>query len=239
VSDDIAVEMRSVGADEGRITVVRNGVDTDRFAPLPAATRAELRRGHGWTDDDLITVFVGRVVDEKRVDLLIDSWRNAHRRLARPGTLVVAGEGDRRAELESATAGENVEWWGIVDDPAELLACADVFVLPSIAEGLSNALLEAASTGLGIVVTDVGGAREVVIDGASGIIVPPDDVRSLCDGLTSLLGDPELRGRLGAEARLGVIDSFGADRVAHRFADIYRGLAGRPAARRPLGGVAA
>ena len=236
VSEEIAGEMRAAGAPADRILVIRNGVDTDRFAPLDPSSRARLRTRRGWAPDEVVTVFVGRVAAEKRVDQLIEAWRDAHRSLAEPGRLVIAGDGGRRAELEASTAGEPVEWWGIVDDPRELLVSADVFVLPSVAEGLSNALLEAAAAGLGIVVTDVGGAREVIGDGDSGLVVPPDDLGSLTDALKTLLADAELRRRLGDAARESVVARFGADQVARQFADRYRELAGRSSRRSALPG---
>ena len=233
VSAEIAAEMVEAGASPDRVRIIRNGVDVDRFAPLGTDTRVRRRAEWGWSADELITVFVGRIAEEKRVEMLIESWRETHRSLASPGTLVIAGEGPERERLEAATAGESVVWLGIVDDPSALLSCADVFVLASAAEGLSNALLEAAAAGLGIVVTDVGGAREVIDDGETGLVIPPDDPGALADAMKTLLGDPDLRHLMGGSARVAVAEQFGADRVADAYAGLYRELAGRPSGPRP------
>jgi glycosyltransferase involved in cell wall biosynthesis len=236
VSEEIEAEMLAAGATPERIAVIGNGVDTTRFSPLDPATRHALRTAWGWDDDEVVTVFIGRVAPEKRVGMLIEAWRDAQRALATSGTLVIAGDGPERAVLETAWADDRVRWMGVLDDPADLLACADVFVLPSVAEGLSNALLEAAASGLAIVVSDVGGARDVIGDGESGVLVAPDDPGALADGLKMVLGDAEERVRLGRGARDGVVDRFGVERIAARFAASYRELAGRPARTRwPVG----
>ncbi|MBV9921861.1 MAG: glycosyltransferase, partial [Pseudonocardia sp.] len=228
VSEEVRDELVDAGAPAERVALVRNGVDTERFRPASFGERAALRAGLGVGPDEVVTVFVGRVAAEKRIDLLISAWLDVHAALGVPGTLLVAGDGPERARLEAETRGRRVRWLGVVDDPSGVLRAADVFVLPSEAEGLSNALLEAGATGLGLLVTDVGGAREVVDDGESGVVVPAGDLGALSDALKRLVGDGELRQRLGRGARQRTIEQFSAAVVATRLADHYRRLAGRP-----------
>lgn len=120
-------------------------------------------------------------------------------------------------EADLATLGERwtaVEW---LDDVAAALLASDVVCLPTHREGFPNVVLEAASAGRAVVTTDATGARDSVIDGVTGLVVPVADARSLAAALTRLAADPALRDRLGAQAR---------ERVQRDFApaDVWRGL---------------
>jgi len=114
-----------------------------------------------------------------------------------------------------------------VQDVAPYLRSADVFVLPSTAEGLSNALLEAQASGLACIVTDVGAARTVVEDGRNGIVVDPTSDEQLAEALRSLLTDAALRSRLGEAARAQAVDNFSIAATVRGFLDVYRTIWGR------------
>jgi glycosyltransferase involved in cell wall biosynthesis len=119
--------------------------------------------------------------------------------------LLLVGQGPLEAETRRLAAelglSETVLFAGFREDARRLAAAFDVFTLSSTYEGLPIALVEAMALGRPAVVTDVGGTPEVVTDGADGLLVPPGDPAALADGLLRLLGDPELRARIGAAAR--------------------------------------
>jgi glycosyltransferase involved in cell wall biosynthesis len=109
----------------------------------------------------------------------------------------------------------------------ELLSAADVLVLPSRNEGQPMAVLEAMAHGLCVVASDVGGIPELVDDGRTGLLVPPDDVEALVAALRKVLDDDSLRAALGATARERVLEEFDVDVVWRRIDGIYREVAGR------------
>jgi len=120
----------------------------------------------------------------------------------RPGTrFVIAGDGELREELERAAEGLPVDFLGHREDVPMLLASLDVFAFPSQFEGLCLAVIEAQAAGVPVVATSVGGLRETVVDGETGLLVPPRDPRALADAIVRLLDDPELSARLAEEAR--------------------------------------
>lgn len=221
VSHEIDEELAGIGIPAERRRVVLNGVDVERFRPGTPDERGALRAELGLGDGPVV-VFVGRLAPEKRVDLLLEVWAKVVA-AAPDATLVVIGHGGEEERLH-AMAPSGVVFLGSVLDPAPVLRAADAFVLPSIAEGLSNALLEAQCSGLAAVVTDVGAARTVVDDGVTGLVVPPDDAAGLLSALESLVGDADLRARMGAAARRRMVELFSIDATAASFLDAYRRL---------------
>lgn len=222
VSEEIDGELAEAGIPAERRLVVHNGVDVDRFRPATEQERAAGRAGLGLPEEGPVVVFVGRLMPEKRVDLLLEVWGKV-RASAPAASLVVVGTGDDEDRLRAA-APAGVVFAGSVPDPAPLLRAADVFVLPSVAEGLSNALLEAQATGLPAVVTDIGAARTVVEDGVTGVVIEPDDAEALRSSLEQLVADVALRARMGSVARDRMVERFSIDATAAAFLAAYRRL---------------
>jgi len=127
-------------------------------------------------------------------------------------------------ELQRLEQHTGVEWLGHVDDMAALYRSASVVCLPSYREGLPKALLEACAAGRAIVTTDVPGCREVVTDGVNGLLVKPRDVLSLAEALARLLGDPQLRLRLGAAGRQRAETEFDLQLIVRATLELYREL---------------
>ena len=146
-------------------------------------------------------------------------------------TLVVVGDGPLRPALE-ARAQElglngSVRFLGAVPQAARLIPHFDVFVLSSVWEGMSNSLLEAMAAGRPVVATRVGGNPEVVVDGETGLLVPPRDARALADATVRLLRDRELARRFGDAGRRRVESQFTLERMVHRMEDLYDDLLAR------------
>jgi glycosyltransferase involved in cell wall biosynthesis len=149
--------------------------------------------------------------------------------------LAVAGEGDLLEDSieRSASLGESIRFLGWRQDLAPLYAAADVVAISSDNEGMPVTLIEAAMAGIPAVTTDVGSAGEVVVDGVTGYVVPPD-VEALAEGLVGLLTDHEIRARMGGEARLRAEELFGVERLVADHARLYERLVdgGRASPRR-------
>ena len=138
--------------------------------------------------------------------------------------LVFVGDGPERGLVERVVTEHGltrVRFLGLVADAWELQAGFDVVVSASDAEGLPNAVLEAAAAARPIVATDAGGTREIVIDGDTGLLVPIGDVSALASGLVRALADHELANRLGAAARVRASKCFGVQRFVQETAALY------------------
>ena len=156
-----------------RITVIPTGVPADRFPPVDAARRAAARAAFGLDDERPIVLYLGWLSPEKGPQVAIDALRKVP-----DATLVVAGDGPQRAELERQAADvtpDRVRFLGAVDDVSAVMSACDVFVLPASIEGLPAVLIEAGLTGLPVVATDIGAVREVILHEETGIVVPPEE----------------------------------------------------------------
>jgi glycosyltransferase involved in cell wall biosynthesis len=218
------------------VAVIPNGI-----APSDALTSGGEVRGK--TAETVL--FVGRLRTRKAVAVLVEAFAAVVRE--RPqARLVLLGDGEQRAALEAQIArlglGAAVDLAGAVPRAAtaDWLRRADVFCLPSTYEGFPLAILEAMAEGLPVVATRVAGVPEAVEDGASGLLVVPEDDRALATALLALLGDPERRRAFGARGRALLAERFAIDAVCARHLELFArlgntggpGLARDPAERR-------
>ena len=154
-----------------RCSLIANGIDTARFASAPAPPSGSPRIG-----------CVARLSPEKGIDRLLEAFAGVLRQVPY-ARLAIAGDGPARGQLEARahelTLGGAVEFLGYREDVSPVLGSLDLFVLPSLTEGIPLALLEAMAAGLPVIATAVGGVPEVVEDGTSGMLVPPGDAAAL------------------------------------------------------------
>lgn len=207
-----------------RWEIIRNGVDVDRFraAPAPADAKAAL----GLDPRRPVVGTIGRLEGRKGHDHFL---RAAHALLGlanglRPQVLLV-GDGPLRQRLDGL-AGElaiapHVRFTGSLADVRTALAAMDVFVLPSRAEGMSNALLEAMAAARPIVATAVGGTSEVIDHNRTGLLVLPDDEEQMARAVLGLLADPRRAATLATEAQRIVEERYGARAMIARFEKLY------------------
>lgn len=219
ISQEIDQELASVGIEAARRPFIPNGVDIDRFSPLIPAERQSIRKALHLPDNALLTVFSGRLAKEKRIDQLISLWPTIRMHYSE-AYLVILGSGGEAQALK-AIAGEGVIFVGQADDVAPYLRTADLFVLPSATEGLSNAMLEALAAGLPTIATTVGGAPDVIDHNISGWLIPPDDATRLQQALLTLLGNSSLRERLGQQGREKVKQEYSLTATADQLRILY------------------
>lgn len=217
----------AIGVRPERMTRITNGVDIERFHPDDEA-RSRLLADRGWPRDALVVGWVGRMEAVKNPLGLVEAA--AHLCREDPDSrnrlrLVLVGNGAQGAAVrEAVTAAgldDNVWLPGSRDDVPALLAGLDVFVLPSLAEGISNTVLEALATGLAVVATDVGGNRELVTRGQCGALVPPGDSAALAAALARYLQRPELAAEHGAVARRRAVGQFSIDAMVSAYTQTY------------------
>ena len=230
-SQEVRAELEAAGCPGGRIAVIPNGVDLTRFHPDPAARTAGGRRQLGLPDGPLV-VFAGRLDPQKGLHTLLAALRAPA--LAAAGVhALLLGDGPQRADLAQAVAqdglADRVLFRGVVEDVAPYLRTADVFAFPTLGEGMPNALLEAMATGLPCVASAVGGCRDVLTDGATGLLVPAGEAAAFQAALEALVASAALRTRLGAAARQAAVVRFGLARMVDRYEACYRAvLTGAP-----------
>lgn len=182
---------------------------------------------------EIEVVFAGRLDPQKNPALLLEAIALAGKEQgARPLRVRLLGDGPQRPELEQRVLAlgldDGVRFHGRVNDVPRHLAEADVFVLPSRSEGISNALLEAMAHGVPSIATDIPGNRDLIEDERTGLLVPPDDAKALSLALIRLAGDRSLRETLGRAGRRLVEERFDLRSVAGRYAEMYRGLISSP-----------
>ena len=227
-----------IGVPAAAITQICNGVDVERFVPRRSSGDG-LRTGplaERFPETDLFVVgTVGRLSPVKHQRLLVDAFARARTMLETlaPTTagrlrLVVAGDGPDRAALEAqvrAAGLADCTWMpGARDDVPELLADFDLFVLPSLAEGISNTILEAMACGLPVVATRVGGNADLVDDGVTGTLVASDDALAMATALRSYATSPSRVDSHGRAARARVVARFSIDTMVSRYAELYDSL---------------
>lgn len=221
ISQEIDQELAELQVPPEKRAFISNGVDTEVFAPLSDAEKQNVRTGLDLLPGALLVVYLGRLTGEKRVDHLLRIWP-AIRAACPQAELIVVGTGDEEISLRAQAASlAGVRFTGAVDDAMRYLQAADLFVLPSATEGLSNSMLEALSTGLPVLATSVGGTPDVITHNVNGYLIPPDDVPALQNSLLQLLADGELRARLGREARQRILNNFSLESVAARLETLY------------------
>jgi glycosyltransferase involved in cell wall biosynthesis len=209
-----------------RFRVIPIGLDLERFRRPDADAAAALRRECGAGEKDALAAYVGRLVQIKRVDLVLRAVAEARRHGA-PVRLVVAGDGESRQELEGLAdqlrLGDVVTFLGYVLDPSGVAAAADLAILASDNEGTPVALIEAAAAGRPAIATAVGGVPEVVVPG-TGVLVPRGDYAALAKALVNCAGNPHLRRTMGARAREHVLEHFSVQRLLNDVEELYERL---------------
>jgi len=218
VSDATRETLERQGYPRSRLETLHTGIALE--PPLPRGPR--LRRELGIADGAPLVLSVGRLSPTKghrELVAALDRLETADVRVVIVGEDVETG-GSFRRELEAA-GGERVVLAGRRDDVPALLAEADVLALPSWVEGLPLVVLEAMAQATPVVASRVGGIPELVVDGETGLLVPPRDVAALARALDSLLADPAHSRRLGEAGRRRAEERFALERMVDRVLEVY------------------
>lgn len=200
-----------------RTRVVYNGVD-----PVSVSNAHPAFNG---SDPAQTICTIAELRESKGVQTLLEAFALVVREHPR-AHLVIAGDGENRGALEAQTQALGLEgsvsFIGVTDGPAAVLGGASIFVNPAWAEAFPYSIIEAMSAGRAIVVTDVGGSAEAIIDGETGLVVAPREAGALADALSSLLAAPETRAKLGGRALERYRETFTLDQMIEGTLAVYR-----------------
>jgi glycosyltransferase involved in cell wall biosynthesis len=218
VSEEVARRMAAgFGIAREKLRVIHNGIDPDPFGGLPDP---RLRASLAGDPHRPLVLTLARLDRQKGLETLLEAAR-----LVPEAAFAVAGDGPERGALE-ARAGDlgladRVRFLGHRRDVPRLLDSCDVFVLPSLFEGLPLAVLEAMAAGKPVVASRIGGTDEAVLDGVTGLLVSPSDPAALADAIRTILSDPERARRLGAGGRSRLHAAFSARQMVRAVEATY------------------
>ena len=205
------------------IVVIHNGVEVDKFGVWSSEFRVRKRKELGLKDGPVVGI-VARLSDVKGHLYLIEAIKLVLEEIP-DAQLLIVGEGKMKEELISLTQtlgiDKSVFFIPRIFDTQEVLSTLDLFVMPSLKEGLGLSLMEAMAAGLAVIGSDVGGIRTLIQDGFNGLLVKPADVRQLSHAISKLLKDSEKRGYLGNNARIFISQNFSKNKMVSKTEEVY------------------
>lgn len=215
---------------ERKVMLIPNGIDTQGYSKSTGDQRASIRREQfGIVADDVLCVgMVGRLWEQKNAACLVRAAKRVIEKSDKPVRFYLIGDGKLRNELEQYIAqhklGAQVHLLGWREDVPALLSAMDLFVLPSLWEGMPLAILEAMASGLAVVASDISGNNDLVTHDETGMLFDADDDGQLADAVLTLQAMPERRKQMGELGRQRVIDNYQLHNRNLRISQLYLSL---------------
>ena len=217
ISQQIEEELSAWGVPNERLDRFASGIDVVEYAPGASPMESQLPTRPR-------AIFLGRLHPQKNLVVLLHAWQLV-RSQCPAAQLLLVGDGPQRRELEQLVdelqLTQSVHFLGAQSNPLPYLQASDLFVLPSISEGMSNSLLEAMACGLPSVVSSAGGNVDLIQDGQAGLVADATTPTDLADQLIRMLSDSTLRQRSGAHARQLVCQQYSIQSIVDRYEALY------------------
>lgn len=219
-------ELKSIAFPGTAVVKIANGVDLAAYREADNKALCKEKIGAG---AETVILYAGRLAAEKGVELLLRAYGAL--RLPQPTRLYILGTGPKLPELNELVQQyqlqSTVHILSPVDDIVAFLHGADIFVMPSRSEGLSNAILEAMACGLPVIATRVAGNTDLIEEGVNGLLVEPGNVNQLRNALTQLIADPEKAAALGLRARQMVGEKYDLQNIVGEYLELYCQISAR------------
>ncbi|MBV8139258.1 MAG: glycosyltransferase family 4 protein, partial [Deltaproteobacteria bacterium] len=226
ISEAVATALTSAGVRRERISVIPSGVDCEYFRPPSKEERIAARQALGLAAETIAVGTIGALEVRKGHRHLLEAIAPAMAGIV----CFIAGDGSLRSELERRAEALGIStrtrFLGRIDSSRDLLWALDIFVFPSLWEGLGVAALEAAASGVATIAAKAGGIAEVVRNGETGVLVAPADSRALREAIVRLAARASEREALGAAARKRAVAEFAMGAMARRTMALYRACLG-------------
>lgn len=215
-----------LGASPSKIRVIPNSIDPVIYAPNKEGSK--IRTRFGINEEDEVIGFVGRLVPLKGVKYLLEALRLINKKMDHVKILIV-GDGPQRKELELLARKDknfNTIFTGFIpkEELPNVYSALDIFVLPTLTEGLSNTILEAMACGKPVITTPVGGNTELVEDGKNGYLVAPRSSKELAERILDLIHSPKRRVQMGQNGREKIKKHYTWDKTVPRYEEAYEHL---------------
>jgi len=223
----VVEQLKEEGVPQDRLGLIYNGINFSVYTNSgePGVYRKRL----GIESDEFVMCIAANLIPYKGHHELIEALGHSAAKLPEKWRLLVAGRDDGvggvlKEQVALLGIADHVSFLGARDDIPTILGASDVGLLCSHEEGFSNAILEGMASSLPMIVTDVGGNAEAVIEGVTGLVVPARDPARLADAIIQLAYDPALRQRMGSSGRLRIVEHFGLQPFVRSHDRLYHGL---------------
>ena len=225
ISEEIKHEILMSGVSENKVTVIDNGIDVSRF--MKSFNRNELFKAFDINPDKKVIGTIGRLSEEKGHIIFIEAAKTLLEKF--PNLLfIIVGDGPLREELEAKVLHFSIQdhfiFTGVSDDIPKVLAIMDIFVLPSLTEGLPMVLLEAMAAKKPIIATDVGAIPRVIIDRKSGHLVKPNDTNALIEAVIFLLNNQDYSSQMAQKGYEIINNKYSAKEMTRKYMRVYEQL---------------
>lgn len=226
ISAEIEENLKSDGISQNKIKRIANFIDFTQFFPLSAESKIGLKEKLGFRNVPLV-MFSGRFIQRKGINFLLQAWKNVVK-VSPESKLLLLGDGPMLQNMRNSASQleikDSVYFLGHTHQILDFLRASDIFVLPSLQEGMPNSLLEAMACGLPVVATRIGGVVDVVKDGENGVLVEPCNSQDIARGILKLLRDKEFARHIAFNAFCTIKNLYSLDSIAPKYIELYKGL---------------
>lgn len=231
MTDEIDEELAKVNTLKTKIFRITNGVDGNRFKPITAKEKSRWKVFHGFESSTKIVLFSGRLVFGKGLDILLDAWPIILSNIPNIHLIIVGNGNDQIDSIENKMKQKvsqetlaNITFWDATPNPEELLKISDLFIFPSRQEGFPNALMEALSTGLPVVASEIGGVIPLIQNEMDGLLFEKENWMDLANKAVSLLLNEEKCSQFGIAARSKMLRLYSFDKISSNYYSLYQSL---------------
>ena len=223
ISEQIKRGLLQEGFKQGKIVRIPNFIDTRVFKRLSEKEK-KIKKAQLLDNSRVCVIFSGRFIDVKGIDYLLRAWKVVSEKT--DSLLYLLGDGpllkDMKELARALSIFEKVVFKGHVNNIVDYLNAGDIFVLPSLQEGMPNSLLEAMACGMSVVATKIGGVEDIVKDGYNGLLVKPGDAQDLAKGILKLIKDSDMRKRLSDNAHKTILEHYSLESVVPKYLKLYK-----------------
>lgn len=230
ISDEIDSNLKKRIGENTKILRIPNGVDTiSKYTPASSAEKKGLRNKLSLPESEVVMLYIGAVNKRKGIHNLLDALQLSS--LDKKMKVVICGPiledigfEETIEKINQNMASVSVDYRGKVSNVEEYMKASDLFILPSYSEGLPNVLLEAGASGLPLITTDIGGSRDIVVDGENGLVVNLNSPSEINEAFATLVHDADLRKTMGLASRNRVSTLFSLEKVSEAYYKLYKEL---------------